>query len=406
MSNIWLTAKASIRDRIKFVFNNDLLSDVKFIVWDTDGESRKRVIPGHKFVLSISSPVFEAMFYGDMAETGGSIELPDCEYTSLLELFRYIYSDEVFLSEGNVLGVLYLAKKYMVPSLADKCTNYLQDKLDVSNVFRILPIVEKFQEGKLVNWCWNVVDEQARDALKSDSFMTIERSLLEAIVSRDTLNIKEVDLFKAVDLWATRNCRENGSPADGGQKRRTLGEQVVKAIRFPIMKQNEFADVVLNTKILTQEEVFDISKYFNRVSRASVGFPLKERLVYLDCCRFRDFETAGSGHHYTLGKSDCLLFTVDKDIFLLGVRLCGSENHSNEYSVTISIKNLEKCSYLNSVSGIFSSVLTKLEPHSFYGFKILFADPVVIKKGVKYRIEAAISGANSCFGMNGQLSVV
>ena len=51
-----------------------------------------------------------------------SIELPDCEYESLLELFCYMYSDEAILSGSNVMGVLYLAKKYMVPSLAEKCT--------------------------------------------------------------------------------------------------------------------------------------------------------------------------------------------------------------------------------------------------------------------------------------------
>ena len=305
----------------------------------------------------------------------------------------------MFLSESNVMGVLYLAKKYMVPSLADKCTNYLQDKLDVSNVFCILPNAEKFQEEKLVGWCWNVVDEQARDALKSDSFTTIERSLLEAVVNRDTLNIKEVELFKAVDLWATRKCEENGSSTDGGEKRRTLGEQVIKAIRFPIMRQKEFADVVLDTKILTQEEVSDIYEYFYSVGGASIGFPIKERLLFLDCCRFGSFETAGLGHHYTPGKSDCLLFTVDKDIFLFGIRLCGSEYHSNEYSVTISIKNVDKCSDLDSISGIFSSMLIKLETHSFYGFKVLFDKPVVIEKGLNYRIEAAISGANSCFGV-------
>ena len=57
------------------------------------------MIPAHRFVLSISSPVFEAMFYGELAETTDSIEMPDCEYDSLLELFRYMYSDEVNLAE-------------------------------------------------------------------------------------------------------------------------------------------------------------------------------------------------------------------------------------------------------------------------------------------------------------------
>ena len=48
-----------------------------------------------------------------------AIELPDCEYEGLLELFRYMYSDELNLSGSNVMGVLYLAKKYMLPSLAE-----------------------------------------------------------------------------------------------------------------------------------------------------------------------------------------------------------------------------------------------------------------------------------------------
>ena len=93
---------------------------MKFLVRKSDGESEsKEVISAHKFVLSIGSPVFEAMFYGELAETRDSIELPDCEYESLLELFRYMYSDEVNLSGSNVMEVLYLAKKYMVPSLAE-----------------------------------------------------------------------------------------------------------------------------------------------------------------------------------------------------------------------------------------------------------------------------------------------
>ena len=138
------------------MFNNDLFSDVKFVVQTAaQGENEsKQVIPAHKFLLSISSPVFGAMFYGELAETTDSIELPDCEYHSLLELFRYMYSDEVILSGRNVMGVLYLAKKYMVPSLADKCTEYLQDNLDPSNVFSILPSAQKYEDKDLVEKCW------------------------------------------------------------------------------------------------------------------------------------------------------------------------------------------------------------------------------------------------------------
>ena len=99
--------------------------------------------------------------------------------------------------------------------------------------------------------------------MKSDGFMTIEKSVLEALVERDSLNIKEVGLFKAVDCWATKKCEKQGLAAKGSVKRRILGERMVKAIRFPVMEQKEFADVVLDSDILIKKELSDMMKYFS-----------------------------------------------------------------------------------------------------------------------------------------------
>ena len=323
------------------MFNNDLYSDVKFVVCKTDAESEsKQMIPAHKLVLAISSPVFEAMFYGELAETRDSIELPDCEYESLLELFRYMYSDEVNLSGNNVMGVLYLAKKYMVPSLVDKCTIYLQDNLEPSNAFNILPYAQKFEEKNLVDRCWEVIDIQAEKALRSDGFATIERSLLEIVVERDTLNIEEVELFKAVNLWATKKCEEEGISINGSEKRRILGEQIVKAIRFPAMKSREFAAVVLDCKILTQDEAFSVVKYWHSVLDVPVGFPERKRRGLQRCFRFGSMDQPGSGYPYLPEEKDSLIFSVDKDISLLGVTLCGNKN--NTYSVSLQIKRFDE----------------------------------------------------------------
>ena len=128
----------------------------------------------------------KAMFYGELAETGDSIELPDCGYQSLLDLFRYMYSDEVNLNGSNVINVLYLAKKYILPLLADKCAEYLLDNADPSNFFSILPSARKYNKKNLVDWCWKAIDEQTEEGMKSDGFATIEMSLLEAVVGRDT----------------------------------------------------------------------------------------------------------------------------------------------------------------------------------------------------------------------------
>ena len=372
------------------MLNNDLFSDVKFVVRKSDGESEsKQVIPAHKFVLSIGSPVFEAMFYGELAETRDSIELPDCEYESLLELFRYMYSDEVNLSGNNVMAVLYLAKKYMVPSLADKCMKYLQENLDPSNVFSILPSAQKYEEKNLVDQCWKVIDEQTNAAVKSDGFATIERSLLEAIVARDTLLIAEIELFKAVELWATKECQRQGLvEADGKAKRRLLGEQIVKEMRFPTMTQEDFASVVLDSGILMTEEIVEIVKYLSSVLTSPVGFSEIKRCGSLSsvqrCCRFN---SVGQWYGCPETYVHCINFSVNKDIFLHGLCIFGIENST----IDVDLKVEESAKKLVSKSGQFSSSLYMLELFCYYGFTVMFDLPIVIKKNAVYHLQATIT---------------
>uniref|UniRef100_A0A3B3Z8C7 BTB domain-containing protein n=1 Tax=Periophthalmus magnuspinnatus TaxID=409849 RepID=A0A3B3Z8C7_9GOBI len=82
----WQATKSSLKERFAFLFNNELLSDVRFIV----GKGRQaQRIPAHKFVLAAGSAVFDAMFNGGMATTSAEIELPDVEPAAFLALLRY-----------------------------------------------------------------------------------------------------------------------------------------------------------------------------------------------------------------------------------------------------------------------------------------------------------------------------
>ena len=394
------------------MFNNEHLSDVKFRVRGSDGESETvRLITAHKFVLSIGSPVFEAMFYGELAETKDTIQLPDCDYESLLELFRYLYSDEVNLSGSNALGVLYLAKKYMVPSLAEKCKDYLQDKLDPSNVFTILPTALKYEEKNLVDLCWKVIESETEHALKADGFETIEKTLLEALVQRETLEIREAELFKACDRWAINQCREQGLATDGELKRRILGEEIIKGIRYAVMKQEEFAGVVLDAKILTPDEIVTFFKFF---SSQEISLPLgfsetRRRSCLHRCGRFTLMQR--SSWDCDGFNRDVIEFKVDKDIILSGVRLFGSESNlynldtlelyqGNPYlSVSlVPLVKLESSTYP-------SKLLESCQNFSYHGFEVLFNSKPSLKKNTLYHIRVLISGAKSGKGCKGLKSV-
>ena len=356
---------------------------------------------GRRFLLAIVSLVFYAMFYGELAEKKDSVDISDCDHESLLELFRFVYSDEVNLNADNVMEVLYLAKKYMLPSLAEKCTEFLREKVDASNVFHVLPDAQKYKEKDLEDHCWEVIDIGTDEAVKSDGFVTIEKPVLEELVERESLNVKEVELFKAVDCWATKQCEKQGLTAEGSLKRRILGKRIVKAIRFPVMKEKEFADVILDCDILTKKELCDLVKCFNSVLNVPLGFSKVKRCGSGQ--QLSRFETGKNfGWHYGsvfCGNWDSIILSVSKNIKLNSVRLFGSEN--NEYAVRLVVYEANSV-LLATKTGKFMSDLIQCEGGDYYGFDIVFEPPIILKANIEYNFDSSIVGPPSWFGRGGQ----
>ena len=331
-----------------------------------------------------------ALFYGELADKKDSIHVSDCDHKSLLELFRFVYSDEVNLDAENVMQVLYLAKKYMLPSLADKCFEFLRENLDATNVFHVLPDVQKYEEKDLENHCWQVIDLQTDEAVKSDGFVTIEKSMLEELVERDSLNVREVELFKAVDCWATKECEKQGLAAEGSLKRKILGERIVKAIRFPVMEQQEFADVVLDCDILTKKESFDLMKYFSSVLKFPVGFSEAIRPGSLQRVKMSRFGSrTRTEWYYSEDTKNSIVVSVDKPIKLYAVRLFGSL--SKEYSVALTVTDSNGVT-LATKTGKFMTQFMQCETGNYQGFDVAFEPPVALQAGIQYSLDASIRG--------------
>ena len=110
-------------------------------------------------------------------------------------------------------------------------------------------------------------------------------------------------------------------------KRKILGERIVKAIRFPVMDQEDFADVVLDCDILTKKESFNLMKYFSSVMKFPTGFSEATRPGSLQrISRFGSI-TEYKGWLYSRDLRNSLFVAVDKKAKLHVVRLFGSENN-------------------------------------------------------------------------------
>lgn len=177
----WQATKTTVKERLSFLFNNEILCDVHFIVGKG---TNQQVIPAHKFVLSVGSAVFDAMFNGVLATKSDEVELPDVEPAAFLHLLKFLYSDEVRIGPESVMTTLYTAKKYAVAALEEHCVDFLKSNLGTDNAFLLLTQARLFDEPQLAALCLEMIDKNTADSLTAEGFTDIDQDTLNAVLER------------------------------------------------------------------------------------------------------------------------------------------------------------------------------------------------------------------------------
>ncbi|KAH8356391.1 hypothetical protein KR084_010529 [Drosophila pseudotakahashii] len=395
----WQASKATVLERNAAMFNNELMSDVKFIVGGEFDIDPIQTIPAHKYILATGSSVFYAMFYGGLAENKQEIKVPDVEPTAFLTLLRYLYCDEIKLEPEHILATLYAAKKYIVPHLARACVNYLEVKLTAKNACLLLSQSRLFEEPELMQRCWEVIDAQAEMAVKSEDFVDIDLKTFESILSRETLNCKEIHLFEAALNWALNACEKMSIDDTPQNKRRLLG-QALHLIRIPTMSLEEFANGVAQTGILSSQETIDMFLHFTAKMKPSLGFPTRSRagLKTQVCHRFQSCAYRSNQWRYR-GRCDSIQFSVDRRIFIVGFGLYGSSTGAANYNVKIELKRLGRTLAENDTK-FFSD-------GSSNTFHVFFENPIQIEPECYYTASVILDGNElSFFGQEGMSEVL
>lgn len=420
------------------MWRNSLMSDVSFVFHDGD-DDEKLIIPAHKYVLAISSSVFFKMFYGEAVECVSAVEIADSNSASFEEFLRFVYCDEVYFKTLESAGdLLYLARKYKVLSLESTCIAYLEEHLVPGNVFQVLCLAQEYGEERLVVSCWEIVDRHTTEAVNSEWFVKIDKRLLLDLLKRNCLCVREIDLFKAVDRWATFHCegtsaashtdkRDKGnvtphadkrdekhvtchtdkrdkenvtSHSDKRDKRNVLGEEIVKLLRFPTMSLKEFAQYVPASKVLNEEEVIRLFIYFNSPKLTRSDFCTNPRSGTLHRCS--RFSASRRWFLYAESVPERVSFSVDTPVYFFGVRLFGSEN--SQYTVKLQIyENSTTNGEKACTEGAYSSDPEQTD--DYYGFDVTLNKAVPLKKDTVYMVEALLSGPPSGYGSGGKTNV-
>ncbi|XP_022914538.2 BTB/POZ domain-containing protein 1 isoform X1 [Onthophagus taurus] len=261
----WQTTRREVKERGSYLLETGVWSDCRFIVGT---EPNQQVLEGHKLFLAMASPVFEAMFYGGMAEKD-PIAILDVQPDAFKALLEYIYTDKINLTSfDQACELCYGAKKYMLPHLVEECTKYLWSDLFPKNACRAYEFAKLFEEPVLMDKCLQIIRNQTQEVLSESSFDDAEISTIITIFEQEILNItSELDLFNALTRYAARHNHSTGakvprlegnSSIDGAVPRYpTIRDALVK-IRFLTLSPQQFAEGPAASNLLTQQEKFSI----------------------------------------------------------------------------------------------------------------------------------------------------
>ena len=316
------------------------MADVHFELNDSD-----ELIPAHKFVLSVGSCVFEAMFQRNNESLSSIIHVPDMEIYAFRTLLRFLYGDcnnpSLSITHDTVMSILYGAKKYCVLGLERLCVDFLKKNISVENALILLSQARLFDEAQLAAQCLEVIDKNAMYALQTPELLDIDLDTLMAILKRDTLGVREIKLWQTCVAWAKNKCKNkllNNQSITPDMIRQTLSG-ALKLVRFPLMTQEEFAQGPAQSGILTDKEIISIFLYFNLPSKSYrlCEFDDEPRSTFKEYIvnRFREGEVE---HRWSYSDTfDRIRFKCDRRLSIAGYGLYGSIREPFEYKVHIQV---------------------------------------------------------------------
>lgn len=347
----WQTSKSGLLERNKQMLNNPYLSDVLITCEGFDEE-----FYAHKYVLCTSSSVLDGMLNGDgFADMFiNSIHIIDSDPISILSFLTFLYTDDCSLLSSNIISVMSLAKKYNVPSLLHKCIQDISSILNPNKTLGILQKAIEKEHNELLSECWKFVESFTDEVANSEEFSCMSYDMLVSLLKRKNLQIAEVDLFLAVLRWSDYHCVMNSFELTPENRRFMMGDAIYE-IRFLAMTQEEFAQYVSPTRLLSFGEMVPIYEKFNGVYSPELEWKeaTRERNpITIKCPKFsptKILPKSLSDNTYFL-----VSFSASKDIFLRGVCLNVKPNEK----VTVYLKRAQpnggnscETPYINISSG-------------------------------------------------------
>lgn len=113
-----------------------------------------------------------------------------------------MYCDELSLTLLNAVQVLQAARKYQINGLTQRCLEFVANNLTDNDVCSLLERAVSISEQPLIDVCLRHIECHTAAVFQSPSFLAVSQTALTHIVSLQTIDVSELDLFHACVAWA------------------------------------------------------------------------------------------------------------------------------------------------------------------------------------------------------------
>lgn len=277
----WQKSLLSVYERNQYMLQSKKLSDIIFIFEKSDDDCNS--INAHKFELAKGSAVFEKLFYGGGEEIK-ELVIKDFSRKSFNEMIKYLYLDEIEVTDENSLDILNMSRAYGIDGMEIKYSDFITKSLTIENISQILE-ESLFLKTDLVRVkCDKFIEENTTEIFKHPSLMTISKEALSEILNVNSKGCvtSAYDFFNFAMAWAKNQCIKMGINTDPKNIRNVLGETFY-SICFPNMEVDDFVTVLHNDHLFTTDEIGQIFLYIHLKKKREIKFNFQKKEQQIEC---------------------------------------------------------------------------------------------------------------------------
>lgn len=364
---------------IELLYFNDEMADIHF-VFESSGDR----IPAHKFILSVSSPVFKTIFFG-VKLVGNEMKIDDdgVNVDAFKMFLGFFYLKKVKLSMEHIENVMLLCHKYKIDDCIEICSTFLMENLSIDKMCLCYRLATHYKQNNLKDHCLREISMNAEAVFKTKEFLECNWALLNEIVKLDTLLCRESVLLEACISWARNTCQRNNLDADDKRNIRNQLKGIIYEIRYTQITFQELAKC-LHTNPYNEDEYKNIICLIGRQKVISNKFKNVPRFApyTLECNRCND-----PNADYKLPNIIATIFSSTQSLifgqFEVYFKPFGQNVHCeiSVEGIDSNTKIVEKFSKLISTNDKLTSL-------------IVLPEPIFVEKDKKYKIQLNFSSNN------------